>query len=64
VRVLNCYSAVSVEGRVAGVLLRVERLLLLEFLLGAVSVEALRLLASSVAAIFCQSGLGLAVGEF
>ena len=41
-RVLNCYSVVFVEGRVAGVLLRVERLLLPEFLLGAVGVEVLR----------------------
>jgi hypothetical protein len=34
VRVLNCYSVVSVESRIAGVLLRVEGLLLPEFLLG------------------------------
>jgi hypothetical protein len=42
VRVLNCYSVVFVKVKVAGVLLRVERLLLSEFLLGAVGVEALR----------------------
>jgi hypothetical protein len=42
VRVLNCYSVVFVKGKVAGVLLRVERLLLPEFLLEAVGVEALR----------------------
>jgi hypothetical protein len=36
-----------------GVLLRVERLLLPKFLLGAVSVEALRLLVIFVAAISC-----------
>jgi hypothetical protein len=42
-RVLNCYSVVFfVEGRVAKVLLRVERLLLPEFFLGAVGVEASR----------------------
>jgi hypothetical protein len=53
VRVLNCYSIVFVEGRVAGVLLRVERLLLQEFLFGVIDVEALRKPTSDFCCSYC-----------
>jgi hypothetical protein len=64
VRVLNCYSAVSVECRVAAVPLRVRDSLLPEVLLSGCRQTLWRLSVGPVACFSCQSSLAVAVGDF
>jgi hypothetical protein len=64
VRVLNCYSAVSVECRVAAVQLRVRDSFLPEVLLSGCRQTLWRLSVGPVACFSCQSSLAVAVGDF
>jgi hypothetical protein len=64
VRVLNCYSTVSVECRVAAVPLRVRDSFLPEVLLSGCRQTLWRLSVGPVACFSCQSSLAVAVGDF